>query len=618
MLRLAPLAVLALLLAAPAFAAPKLDGMAPIGGRQGGEVQVRVTGTDLGDVTGMWFADPRLQARMEAGGKPNEQHLSVTIPSDMPAGLYECRLTAKSGISEARLFCVGTLPELPESKETTTQASPQEVQAPVTVVGQINSNTKAEWFRLLLKKGEWATVVCVARAAGSRLDPFLRALDPAVRTLVRDDDAGQNRDARLQFQAPVDGEYTVELRDLGYRGGEGFPFRLSFHTGSYVTAVVPAAVQSGAEATVQARVSGRMVPVRVTPPADAEWDGPGAEARAPGAPDPFPLPVSPYPQVMEGDAHGTAATAQPLSLPCGVTGSFGKIGEGDFYRVALKQGERLQIRARMVNWNGIGSPSIVVFGTDGKQVKFERGTGYDTAETTVQATAAGDYVVCLHDLLWKYRGGPEFGYYAEFSHEDPPNFRLRYRNGITAYTVAPGGEVKIPMTLERRSFTGPVALDVRGLPDGCTYEPKTVTATGDFDLVVKCGAAPPAAFAVAQVWGKASLGGSERLRLARCAVRVAVIDQDNVDTDPEVTHLGLTFGGTKMAGVPGAVSRSLPEDSGPMRTVLGRSGLIPGVRQTFAQTDSCLSSIRAVDERYRVIVGAADAGPSPCPVAVMP
>ncbi len=292
-----------LLPALPAVAAPKLDSLAPLGGQRGTAVQVRAAGADLGDVTGMWFADPRLSARLEPGGKPAEQHLTVSSPPDMPPGRYECRLLAKSGISEARLFCVGVLPELPESAETTTQSAPQELKAPVTVVGQINANTKAEWFRFALKQGEWATVVCVARAAGSRLDPFLRALDPAGRTVVRNDDAGTNRDARIHFQAKEDGAYTVELRDLGYRGGDGFPFRLSFYRGPYVTHAEPLAVQAGTRQTVQALVSGERRPVTVTAPADYEPELPAAEVRVPGAPDPFPLIGSRFPQVVEAEAH---------------------------------------------------------------------------------------------------------------------------------------------------------------------------------------------------------------------------------------------------------------------------------------------------------------------------
>ncbi|MCC2672936.1 MAG: hypothetical protein K0Q72_5408, partial [Armatimonadetes bacterium] len=190
-------APLLLLLALPAQAAPKVEALSPLGGQRGAVVKIRATGSDLGDVTGMWFSDPRLQAVVATGGKPNEQFLTVTIPADQPPGMVECRLLAKSGISEARFFCVGTLPEVTESPEATTQAAPLDVKAPVTVVGQITGNANADWVRFSLKKGEWATVTCLARAAGSRLDPFLRALDPAGRTVVRDDDAGANRDARL-------------------------------------------------------------------------------------------------------------------------------------------------------------------------------------------------------------------------------------------------------------------------------------------------------------------------------------------------------------------------------------------------------------------------------------
>ena len=542
--------VAVLLGAGTAHAAPTLEALVPFGGPRGGTVKVRATGSDLGDVTGMWFSDSRLQAAVESGGKPNEQFLTVTVPADQPAGLYECRLLAKSGVTEARLFCVGTLAEVSEGTEQTTQVAPVEVKAPVTVVGTITGNANADWIRFPVKKGEWVTVVCVARAAGSRLDPFLRALDPAGRTVVRDDDAGANRDARIHFQAKQDGAYTLELRDLGYRGGDGYPYRLSISLGPYVTRAAPMAVQMGAKQTVRALVSGETREIAVTAPADAEPDRPAAEVRIPETPDALPLFASRYPQVVESEAHGSSTAAQPLSLPCGVTGVFGKIGEEDYYRVTLKKGQRLQVRVRMANWNNQGSPSLMIAGPDGKPVKFERGSGYDAAETSIQAAADGDYTVCVHDLLWKYRGGPEYGYYAEFSEGDPADFTLRYRNGVTAYAVAPGAEVKVPMLLDRRNFDGPVALEVRGLPEGCTYEPKSVTAKRDFDLVIKCGPNPGSSYALLQIVARAEIDNTPRERLARAAVRVGVIEQDNVDTDPEVTHLGLTFTGMKTASTP--------------------------------------------------------------------
>src|SRR5579883_2998664 len=85
-----------------AYAAPKLDHLEPLGAQHGTQVTVQIHGSDLADVTGIWFSDPAIQAVLQPGGKPDVQMFQVTVPSSVPAGLYEDRVIGKSGISEAR------------------------------------------------------------------------------------------------------------------------------------------------------------------------------------------------------------------------------------------------------------------------------------------------------------------------------------------------------------------------------------------------------------------------------------------------------------------------------------------------------------------------------------
>ena len=65
----------------------------------------------------------------------------------------------------------------------------------------------------------------MARRAGSECDPVLRLLDSkgAVVTEV-DDSPGMGKDARIEWKAPSDGIYTVQIADLHARGGEALPY----------------------------------------------------------------------------------------------------------------------------------------------------------------------------------------------------------------------------------------------------------------------------------------------------------------------------------------------------------------------------------------------------------
>jgi hypothetical protein len=525
-----------------AGALPKPEQLLPFGAQRGTEVSVRVTGAELQDTTGLWFAEPAIQATLQTGGKADEQRFQVKVPASVAPGRYECRVVGKGGASEARFFVVGAFPEVTRIGERLTRQSPQPVQTPVVVNGSLGGNNDADWYRFPLKKGEWATLLCTGRSAGTKVDPYLRVLDPQGRSLAWNDDVGPNRDARIHFRAAQAGDYTIEVRDLQYRGGKAYDYRTTVLVGPYVTAASPAAIAPGGQGMVRLTVSGESRSVPVTAPAEFEWSGPGALVTADGAPDAYPLLASELPQVEEQAAHPTAAQAQPLSVPSGVTGAFGKIGEEDYYRVALREKQSLHVRVRMANWSGLGSPTIGVFAPDGKLLKFERGNGDGEAGYGFQAPAAGDYVICLRDLLWKVRGGPELGYYVEFFEQETPDFGLRYRDAATLYPLAVGSEAKLHLALDRRAFGGPVTLKVEGLPAGCTYSPTTFPGNGDFDLVIKCATASPAPYALLRISASAEINGVMRTRIARTAVKFATQDNDTMETAPEVTHAALNFG----------------------------------------------------------------------------
>ena len=76
----------------------------------------------------------------------------------------------------------------------------------------------------------------------------------------------------------------------------------------------------------------------------------------------------------------------------------------------------------------------------------------------------------------------------------------------------------------------------RPAPDQSSDEPKTFPGKGDFDLTVKCAAAPSVPYALLRVQAVADINGAPRVRVARTAVKFSTQDNDATETAPEVTQ----------------------------------------------------------------------------------
>ena len=67
----------------------------------------------------------------------------------------------------------------------------------------------------------------VARRAGSECDPVLRVLDAKGSIVTEADDTrGLGKDARIEWKAPADGRYVLQVSDLHDRGGAAFGYVL--------------------------------------------------------------------------------------------------------------------------------------------------------------------------------------------------------------------------------------------------------------------------------------------------------------------------------------------------------------------------------------------------------
>jgi hypothetical protein len=156
----------------------------------------------------------------------------------------------------------------------------QPLPLPAALCGRLGAPNDRDAYRFEARKGQVYAFEVVARRAGAATDPVLRVLGAKGAALAEADDTF-GKDPRLEWTAPADGPYAVEVADLHSRGGADFGYVLEAEEArpDFVVTCDPDKLNVG---------PGGRVPlfVQVTRrngfsgPVTLEWDGlpPGVEA----------------------------------------------------------------------------------------------------------------------------------------------------------------------------------------------------------------------------------------------------------------------------------------------------------------------------------------------------
>jgi hypothetical protein len=179
---------------------PYVDVIYPLGGKRGQSVSLELMGRNL--------------------DKPK---MSMTL--DGPMGKRDVMAATSKGVSNARSFEVGDLPEVFEAEPNDGVAKAQATTLPIVINGKINQAGDVDSFKV--KSPTTQPVVCevFAQRYGSPLDALLSISDEKGNILQRNDDA-MGADARIEMKLESNKEYVVSVSDLLGRGGSNYPYRL--------------------------------------------------------------------------------------------------------------------------------------------------------------------------------------------------------------------------------------------------------------------------------------------------------------------------------------------------------------------------------------------------------
>jgi hypothetical protein len=498
--------------------APRLLTTIPMGGTAGSQVDVTISGENLDEADQLLFSDPHLTAarKLDDAGKPLANQYVVTIAADCPAGIYESRVTTRLGISSSRVFSVGTLAEVIQMKGNSSLAAAMELKMNSVCNGAV-SGRAADHYLFEGRKGQRVFVDCAARGIDSKLDPVLVIADASGSDLVV-----ERRSGALDFTVPEDGKYVIKVHELTFHGGPAYFYRLSLR-------------ELSTQAPAVRQPSTSLVSAFSWPPAG--------------------LPKEPA--VSEVEPNNNGMSAQKITLPCDIAGSFFPAADVDVFEFEAKKGEVWWVEIASERLGLSTDPAAVVqlvsgagdaekltdvlelsdipspiktssngYAYDGPP--YDAGTSDFLGKLTIPQD--GRYRLQLTDLYGGTRNDPR-NVYRLVIRKAAPDFavvawalHMELRNGDRAGLSKPlalrGGttmEFEV-LALRRDGFDGDIDLVMEGLPQGVTAQGLKIPAGKSRGLLlVTASQDAPRSLASAAIFGVAQIDGAAVKRPCRLA-----------------------------------------------------------------------------------------------------
>ncbi|HYF34502.1 MAG TPA: PPC domain-containing protein, partial [Prosthecobacter sp.] len=151
-------------------------------------------------------------------------------------------------------------PALVEKEPNNEPAQATPIKPGDTIGGHITDKDPLDRFAITVKKGDRLSLRIFARRLGSPLDPVLQVFNAEGKSLLDQDDSGENNnDPQAEWTAPADGAYQLVVKDRFNHGGETFAYvlRVLPSVPGYTVAVAdakPITLEPGKTANLKASI----------------------------------------------------------------------------------------------------------------------------------------------------------------------------------------------------------------------------------------------------------------------------------------------------------------------------------------------------------------------------
>jgi len=493
---------------------PSISGTSPQAIRPGESLDVKLKGGSLAGATELWSSFP-CTAVLSPDVKDNGTNAAevvyrLSVPSEAYVGVHAIRVTTPKGTSALRLFCVDDLPSVAQQANNTSPATAQELKLPVAVDGSVASLGR-NYYKFHADAGQRISFEVLARRLGSPLDPMIRILDAGGRELTySDDEAGLSGDSQLSHTFGTAGDYVLELRDISYRGGGNFNYRLRIGDFPCVSVPYPMGAKRGEQTTIA--FAGLDVvdfePVTLTAPSDPliHWITVGGK-RAGGQSSGFAtLAVTDRDEFVETEPNNEADKSNRVTLGANVNGRFDEPGDVDRFVFSAKKGQAMEFASLTRRQ---GSPCDLVLRllkSDGAQVSEVDDSGATDGFIRYTFPDDGDYTLVAAERSQRF--GSQFAYRVVVT-ENKPGFALAA--SADTLNVPAGGTAMVTVTSVRNGYNGPIDVSIAGLPKGLASVP-TIIGPGQNSVVLTVTAqadVPPGKAQPVRVVGTAKVGDGE-------------------------------------------------------------------------------------------------------------
>jgi len=429
--------------------------------------------------------------------KPQMSTLKVRFQAaaDALLGVRDVRVATPQGASTLGQIVVVRDPIVREAANNDTLQSAQSIPLPATVCGAIEKREDVDFYKFKVAAGTALTFHVRCQRLENRIHDLQEHADPiltvrnSVGTVLASNDNYFFGDPLLHYHFAAAGDYYLEVRDTRYGGSPYWQYCIEIHNRPFVTNVHPMRVTPG-HAT-RLRLIGFNLPsepfASLTLPADTT-EGPRTVLLPLGTDksNAVPVLVSRSPEIVEGEGeHATPAKAQPIPVPCGISGCIAQEEEVDCYSFEAKAGEHFTISVHAREQQS-ALDSLVRIVNDKGQSLIENDDARDRyvhADSRIEnwaAPAAGRYTIEVRDLHG--RGGANFVYFLKIVRSEA-HFLLEIDTDKTL--LAPGlASVIFARAVRKNGFAGEIQLGVEGLPTGVTAQCGRILATGQDGCII--------------------------------------------------------------------------------------------------------------------------------------
>ncbi|MYB96384.1 hypothetical protein F4054_11040 [Candidatus Poribacteria bacterium] len=495
---------------------PALSTVSPQGAQQGQNVEITLKGQNLDTATAVWFSGTGITAEIRqetqqaavlfngagvSGRVPTDMQLvaSLTIDPDAPLGIQRMRIVTPYGISNAQNFVVGNLPEVKEDEATEETEKSNYLELPVTVNGEITSIDDQDSFSFNLKKD--AKLICevTAQRIGSPLDSYL-ILQDAKGAEVANSGQGNGLDSLLNYTALETGKYTLHIRDIRYKGGNGFRYRLSIGELPYLETIFPLGGQRGTDNTIAVAGANLETVNAIQVSIDAETPTGEQTLRVKTSSgltsNPHPFSIGSLAEIGESEPNNTAEKANAVNAPITINGKIDKSGDVDRFAFEIKQPQLLVFEVEALRLSSQLDALLTLYGAE-KQMEAATDMEAESAEKEQvlmvnddasgsdariewNFTDAGKYSVAIRDL--NNQGGDAYSYRLNIRPLEP-DFTLsavvldsqNRPSGLDSPRVSRGGTFTIQVNVNRLDrLRGAIRLHCPTLPKTFEVSPAVV------------------------------------------------------------------------------------------------------------------------------------------------